>query len=90
MHAQQHLSVVTEELHGFSRNQLNQNFLECRGSYWTTRDHRGLLPSNPEAYAIHGEAVAVKATTNLERDKGHKTKMAQGQRDTKPHPEPQF
>ena len=29
MHAQQHLSVVTEELHGFSRNQLNQNFLEC-------------------------------------------------------------
>ena len=30
MHAQQQLSVVTEELHGFSRNQLNQNFLECR------------------------------------------------------------
>ena len=29
MHADKHLSVVSEEPHGCSRNQLHQNFLEC-------------------------------------------------------------
>ena len=29
MHVDKHLSVVSEEPHGCSRNQLHQNFLEC-------------------------------------------------------------